>query len=132
MINLIIWILLKKKIIFHNYKTQGTYNSIVVPIEDELMQVISLYLRNHPEKGKLKNKNYNVHFLKSFYNEDIIKSQDITRILNTVFGKSIGSSMLRNMYLSNKYGNMVEELKKDTKNMATSVDVALNNYINKD
>ena len=95
------------------------------------MKVISLYLSNHPEKGKLKNKNYNVHFLKSFYNEDIIKSQDITRILNTVFGKSIGSSMLRNMYLSNKYSGIVEELKKDTKNMATSVDVALNNYIKK-
>ena len=96
------------------------------------MKVISLYLRNHPEKSKLKNKTYNIHFLKTFYNEDIIKSQDITRILNTVFGKSIGSSMLRNMYLSNKYGNMVEELKKDTKNMATSVDMALNNYIKKD
>ena len=52
----------------------------------------------------------------------------MTRILNTVFGKSIGSSMLRNMYLSNKYSGIVEELKKDTKNMTTSVDVALNNY----
>ena len=122
----------KKQFIFNNYKTNGTYNSVVVPIEDELMQVISLYLRNHLEKGKLKNNNYNVHFLKSFYNENIIKSQDITRILNNIFGKSVGSSMLRNMYLSNKYGNMVEELKKDTKNMATSVDMALNNYIKKD
>jgi len=49
------------------------------------------------------------------------------------FGKSIGSSMLRNLYLSNKYGGMVKELKKDTKNMATSVDVALSTstYIKK-
>ena len=29
---------------------------------------------------KLKNKTYNIHFLKTFYNEDIIKSQDMTRI----------------------------------------------------
>jgi len=70
--------------------------------------------------------------LKTFYNEDIIKSQDITRLLNTVFGKSIGSSMLRNMYLSNKYSNIVEDLKKDTKNMGTSVGVALSTYIKED
>jgi hypothetical protein len=55
--------------------------------------------------------------LKTFYNEDIIKSQDITRLLNTIFGISIGSSMLRNMYLSNKYSGIVEDLKNDTKNM---------------
>jgi hypothetical protein len=55
----------------------------------------------------------------------------MTRILNKIFGKSVGSSMLRNLYLSNKYSGMVEELKKDTKNMATSVDVALSTYIKK-
>jgi len=121
----------KQQFIFNNYKTNGTYNSVVIKIEDELMKVISLYLSNHPEKSKLKNKTYNIHFLKTFYNEDIIKSQDMTRILNTVFGKSIGSSMLRNMYLSNKYSNIIENLKKDTTDMGTSVDVALNNYIKK-
>ena len=121
----------KKQFIFNNYKTQGTYNSVVVNIEDELMQVISLYLRNHPEKSKLKNKTYNIHFLKTFYNEDIIKSQDMTRILNKIFGKNIGSSMLRNLYLTNKYGDIVEELKNDVKDMGTSVDIALNNYIKK-
>ena len=53
----------------------------------------------------------------------------MTRILNKIFGKNIGSSMLRNMYLSNKYGNMVEELKKDTTELGTSVDTALSTYI---
>ena len=95
------------------------------------MQVISLYLSNHPEKSKLKNKTYNIHFLKTFYNEDIIKSQDITRLLNKIFGKSVGSSMLRNLYLTNKYGDMVEELKKNTTDMGTSVDTALSTYIKK-
>ena len=37
--------------------------------------------------------------------------------------------MLRNMYLSNKYGDMVDELKSDTKEMGTSVDVTLYTYI---
>jgi hypothetical protein len=52
----------KQQFIFNNYKTQGKYNSVVIKIEDELMQVISLYLSNHPEKSKLKNKTYNIHF----------------------------------------------------------------------
>jgi len=119
----------KGQFVFNNYKTQGKYNQVVVPIEEDLMKVIELYLNNHPEKVKLKNKNYDVHFLKSFYNEPIEKSQEITRILNKIFGKNIGSSMLRNMYLSNKYGDMVDELKSDTKEMGTSVDVALSTYI---
>jgi len=69
--------------------------------------------------------------LKAFYNEDIQKSQEITWILNNIFGKSIGSSLLRNMYLSNKYSGMVDQLKNDTTDMGTSVDVALSTYIKK-
>ena len=131
MINSIIWIWINNNFFLNNYKTNGTYNSVVIKIEDELMKVILLYLANHPEKSKLKNKTYNIHFLKTFYNEDIIKSQEMTRILNKIFGKSVGSSLLRNMYLSNKYSNIIENLKKDTTDMGTSVEVALNNYIKK-
>ena len=40
--------------------------------------------------------------------------------------------MLRNLYLSNKYSGIVEDLKKDTKNMGTSVGVALSTYIKED
>ena len=119
----------KGQFVFNNYKTQGKYNTVVVPIEEDLKQVIELYLNNHPEKSKLKNKNYDVHFLKTFYNEPIEKSQEITRILNKIFGKNIGSSMLRTLYLSNKCSNVIEELKSDTKEMSTSLGTALNNYI---
>ncbi len=63
----------KGQFVFNNYKTQGKYNQVVVQIEENLMNVIMLYLNNHPEKSKLKNKNYDVHFLKTFYNEPIEK-----------------------------------------------------------
>ena len=43
--------------------------------------------------------------------------------------KKIGSSMLRNMYLTNKYGDLMKELKTDVSDMGTSVGVAMNNYI---
>jgi hypothetical protein len=29
----------KQQFIFNNYKTQGKYNSVILPIEDELMKV---------------------------------------------------------------------------------------------
>ena len=61
--------------------------------------------------------------------EPINKSGDITKILNKIFGRNIGSSMLRNIYLTSKYGVMMQELKDDTSDMGTSVDVALNTYI---
>jgi hypothetical protein len=36
--------------------------------------------------------------------------------------------MLRNIFLTDKYTDVMTELKNDTKNMGTSVSVALNNY----
>ena len=63
--------------------------------------------------------------------EPINKSGDITKILNKIFGRNIGSSMLRNIYLTSKYGTMMTNLKKDTTDMGTSVDVAIGTYIKK-
>jgi hypothetical protein len=42
-------------------------------------------------------------------------------MLNKVFGKKVGSSMLRHIYLSGKYGNELEEMKKDAEAMGHSV-----------
>jgi len=121
-----------KKFIFNNYKTQGSYLSTAVDVPDDLMRVILMYVKVHPESKKLKNKKYNIHFLSNFYGENIEKSASMTNILNKIFDKKIGSSMLRNMYLTNKYGSMMKEMKGDVKSMATSVDTAMNNYIKQD
>jgi hypothetical protein len=59
----------------------------------------------------------------------------ITLILNKIFGKKIGVSMLRNIFLSEKYEKLqplLAELAKDTDAMATSNKTAINNYIKKD
>ena len=69
----------------------------------------------------------------NFCGEEINMSTQMTKILNNIFGGlKIGSSMLRNIYLTTKYSGMMKELKNDVKDMSTSVDVALNNYIKKD
>jgi hypothetical protein len=120
-----------KRFIFNNYKTNHKYDTIEIPIEDKLFKVIQAYLKHHPQKSKLKNKKHDVHFLVWMDGEPINKSGDITKILNKIFGRNIGSSMLRNIYLTSKYGVMMQELKDDTSDMGTSVDVALNTYIKK-
>ena len=63
--------------------------------------------------------------------EPINKSGDITKILNKIFGRNIESSKLRNIYLTSKYGTMMQELKDDKSDMGTSVDVVMNTYIKK-
>jgi hypothetical protein len=40
--------------------------------------------------------------------------------------------MLRNMYLTNKYGDMMDDLKTDVQDMSTSIGMAMDNYIKQD
>jgi hypothetical protein len=122
--------LVNRQFIFNNYKTAGKYNQVLVPIEDELFKVIKLYLSVHPEKSKLKNKNYSFHFLISKNGTPIDKSSSMTKIMNKIFGgKKIGSSLLRNIYLTNKYSGVMEQLNQDVADMGTSVSNAMNQYI---
>jgi hypothetical protein len=119
------------KFILNNYKTEKKYHSVEIDIPDDLKQVILLYLKYHPLKLELKNKEFNIPFLVED-GKELKSSTEITKILNKIFDKKISSSMLRNIFLTSKYGDLVNELKEDTKQMGTSSDVALNNYIKTD
>lgn len=119
------------KFILNNYKTEKKYHSVEIDIPDELKQVILLYLKYHPLKLELKNKEFNIPFLVED-GKELKSSTEITKILNKIFDKKISSSMLRNIFLTSKYGDLVNELKEDTKQMGTSTGVALNNYIKTD
>jgi integrase len=118
-----------KKFIFNNYKTKKKYEQVSVDIPDVLANAIAKYIKFHPEKNKLKNKKHDIFFLVNHDGNNLTNSNDITKILNTVFGQKVGSSLLRNMYLTHKYGNVIEDLKEDTQAMSTSIGVAMNTYI---
>jgi len=115
----------KKKFIFNNYKTAKKYNRQEVDINEELFQIITAYIKAF----KLKDGDHLLIDLKT--NEPYKNTNSITLLLNRIFKKNIGASMLRKMYLTNKYGDNAEELKKDMTAMGSSVDVANNNYIKK-
>ena len=56
-------------------------------------------------------------------------SKDIQLTINKVLGKKLGCSMLRSIFLTSKYGNMMNDLKHDTEAMATSTNIAESTYI---
>jgi hypothetical protein len=115
----------KKMFIFNNYKTAKKYNKQEININDELYQIIMMYIKAF----KLKDGDFLLNDLKT--NEPYKNTNSITILLNRIFKKKIGASMLRKMYLTNKYSDNAEQLKKDAANMGTSVEVIGTNYIKK-
>jgi hypothetical protein len=112
-----------KKFIFNNYKTKGTYNQQITEINDDLFNIIKLFLKY--------NKNEDGYLLSNYNNKNFTNINDITRILNKIFNKKIGCSMLRKMHLTNKYGKLENELAESAKAMGTSINTIQTNYIKK-
>ena len=120
------------RFIFHRYKTSKKYGTQIEEIPERLWERLSLYLKHHPVwKGTAKRGLAPVKLLVAHDATPIVAKNAITRILNKVFDKRIGSSMLRHIFLSSKYGNTLEEMKKDSDAMGHSLGVQ-KNYIKKE
>ena len=101
----------KKQFIFNVFKTAKKDGQLTIDIPDELMTVLNLYLKYHPLYNP-KNKS-NIPFLVFCGGKPFDKINTITRFLNKIFDKKISASMLRHIYLSSKYGNVLKEQEKD-------------------
>ena len=117
---------------FNNFKTKKTYTRQTVPICDDLQKVIKEYILYHPLKNALKKKDGIVPFLVNAHGEPYESTNTITRILNKIFGKKIGSSMLRNIYLTTKYSSNLASLNQDAQQMGTSASTIQNQYVKLD
>ena len=115
----------KKKFIFNNYKTAKKYNRQEVEINEELFNIIIAYIKAF----KLKDGDFLLNDLKT--NEPYKNTNSITLLLNRIFKKKIGASMLRKMYLTDKFGDQNKELIETAANMGTSTGVIQTNYIKK-
>ena len=109
-----------KQFIFNKFKTQKTYGQQKIGIPEPLMKVISLYLKHHPLVKGNKTKTTEFKFLVCPDGSPLTAVNAITRILNRVFGKKIGSSMLRHIFLSSKYD--IKEMEHDATAMGHSVE----------
>jgi hypothetical protein len=117
---------------FNNYKTKGTYKTQEIKASADMIAVINKYLKFHPLRAMLKKKTGSVPLLVDASGEPFEGNNAITRILNKIFGRRIGVSMLRNIYLTDKYSGKVAELNADASQMGTSASTIQNQYIKMD
>ena len=118
-----------QKFIFNNYKTKAKYGQQIIDIKgiDKLKVIIARYLLIHPlnparhKPNFIKDipKNTEFKFLVNSDGSGLTSPNSITRILNKVFNKKLGSSMLRHIYLSNKYN--IDDMEKDAEAMGHSL-----------
>lgn len=118
----------KKQFWFRKYKTAKSElkdkNELIVDINDKLFKNIELYFKYHPLiKGKKINAKDEIAFLVNYQGEPLLNVNSITLIINRIFGKKIGSSMLRHLYVSHKYGDILQEMKEDSKDMSHSLEM---------
>jgi hypothetical protein len=111
----------KKKFIFNDFKTSKKEGQIIIDIPDDLMNVLNIYLTHHPLiKGNINDDTCEPFLV--YCNGDPIEINAITYILNSVFKPlKIGSSMLRHIYLTDKYGDQMKEKEQDAKMMSHSI-----------
>jgi hypothetical protein len=113
-----------QQFIFNKYKTAKSSGEQRVEIPDnDLRDAIVMYLKHNPHYRASKNKSNEYRFLCKADGTPLTVVNAITRILNKVFGRSVGSSMLRHSYLSKKYGSVMEDMKEDADMMAHGMDV---------
>ena len=112
------------KFLFYNYKTKGTYQLQEINVNETLQNILIQYLKLHPLK-----KEKNFYLLVEYNGEELKQVNNITRILNRIFNKKIGVSMLRNIYLTDKFQKPLEVLNETAHNMGTSSSTIQNNYI---
>jgi hypothetical protein len=96
------------RFVFNKYKTSKKYGEQVENVPEALQQTLAILIRHHPGgKGK------EFKLLVKSDGSPLNTVNSITRILNRIFGKRIGASMLRHIFLSSKYGNVVKEMEQD-------------------
>lgn len=114
------------RFVFNVYKTAKKYGEQVEEVPEELKDILTKYLAHHPG---VKSKQKEVKLLVKSDGTPFTTVNSITRVLNKIFGKKVGASMLRHSYLSGKYGAVMKELEKDTEQMAHTSDTAIRDYI---
>ena len=122
----------KQRFIFNAYKTATTYGQQIVSIKDNaaLIKVLETYIKIHQIHKEIDG-NYMYDMLTHFGGTPFEHEYDITRYLNRTFGKNIGPTMLRHIFISDKFD--IVQIKKENaeklqiaNDMAHSVEVQQN------
>lgn len=113
----------KQQFVFNCFKTAKKIGQQIIDIPDVLWEDIKTYLAYFNRIDTVENKPKHGNWFLTEKDGDTHKEfnvNTITRTLNRVLGKKIGCSMLRHIYLSNKYGDTLTEQQIDADAMAHS------------
>lgn len=119
----------KKQFIFNIFKTSKYYENNRVDINDELFNILILFI-NIKKKNKFLNQ---IYLLESF-NHKKLNSVNLNNRLNKIFdNRNISVNILRKSYLSNIYKDIpaLKQINKISNNMSHSFKEALNSYVKK-
>ena len=121
----------ENKFEFNNFKTKGTYKTQEESIDPELRKIFEVYLKYHPLAKEMKKQS--VPFIVNFQGQPYTNNNDFTRLLYKIFdGQKVGVSMLRKIFLTDKYKDTLSELKADATAMGTSSGTIEDHYIKND
>ena len=112
----------KKQFVFNVYKTAKTYNQDIMDVNETLQKILVKYIKDF----RLEDEEY------LLYPDDKERksSSIITKDLNRIFGKNVGSSMLRHAYITSELGPKIKELKEVAKDMGHSTDMQSDYVLN--
>ena len=113
----------KKYFSLGSYKTEDKYGVHIIEIPPVINTTINKFLQ-HNDSG---------YFLTNTQ-RTVLSDNGLTKMLNRVFadtGKKISSTMIRHIYLSEKYDARNAEMEKDSKAMLHSIQTQQNVYVKK-
>jgi len=110
------------KFVFNVYKTSSTYGEQAIDMPQSLKDIITIYLKHHPLlKMKGLTAKTDVPFLVYHNGEGLSAVNSITRILNKIFKRNLGASMLRHIFITDKFGEVDKEKHDIAEEMGHSV-----------
>ena len=113
----------KKYFSLSSYKTEKQYGNKIIDIDSKLNTIINKWLV-HNTTG---------YFLVNSKNTQM-SDNSLTKLLNKIFAsskKKISSTLIRHIYLTEKYSNTQDEMEKDANEMGHSVQTQQNIYVKK-
>ena len=105
--------ILGRKLVFNSYKTAKTYGKQEVEIPTKLSSILKQWIKVNP-----------TDYLLFDSKGDQLTNVKLNQRLNKIFGKEVSVNILRHMFLSDKYGDIIEtkrKLKQDFKDMGSSM-----------
>ena len=106
-------------LVFNKYKTSTVYGTQKIDIkENPLADILDFFITLNP----LKKDNDIYPLFVTYKKKKVDNNNFLTIILNNIFKKKVGPSMIRNIYLTHKYSNSINDIKKSASNMGTSVE----------